>query len=140
GTHSAHPQVTSENIFKDGKLLLNNGMELVLGDIIFHQHTLIGRGTVVVRATLDSLSHEWFGKNLIVKFSYAAETRSAEAAIIDHAWTVAESDEDYAWVRNHLPRVLHAQEIKSETADERKQNETRENRPDQYATADFCAK
>ncbi|KAJ7721396.1 hypothetical protein B0H16DRAFT_1262746, partial [Mycena metata] len=72
---------------------------------------LIGRGTCVVHATvIASTDGQNIGKPVIVKWSWSPRTRTQEASIIKAATTRANETGD-TWVLDHLPIVLHSQEV-----------------------------
>ena len=57
---------------------LENGTILELGDLIFRQHALIGRGTCVIRTSVkapQSNNDPWPGKLHIVKFSFTPKDK-----------------------------------------------------------------
>ncbi|KAF8153391.1 hypothetical protein B0H34DRAFT_103880 [Crassisporium funariophilum] len=115
-------------------LTLNNGTKLLLTELVFVQHALIGRGTCVVRAKVFGNSLEdWKDKSIVVKFSFTPKTRVPEGNILAEILSIANGhskmkagdttangdimdDTDtmkdhekpnHAWVIDHLPDVLH---------------------------------
>ncbi|KAJ7162269.1 hypothetical protein C8R46DRAFT_1222402 [Mycena filopes] len=87
--------------FGNSILTLKDQRKLHLGETIFQAHGIIGRGTCVSRATLD-------GRNVIVKWSWSAKTRKAEAALVRQATDKATGKN--VWVLNHLPKVIYEEE------------------------------
>jgi hypothetical protein len=103
-----------EDIFSGLELSLKNGTRLKLGETVFHQHGLIGRGTCVIRATCVENRHGadtkvWNGP-LIVKLSWPAKSRTPEHVILEQAYKAADYDE-HCWVLKHLPKVLHTEDV-----------------------------
>lgn len=111
------PKLLTENtyeVFEKSDLVLNNGYTLTLGEQVFHQHALIGRGTCVVKARLKSAprgastgaaNNQW-SKPLIVKFSYGATSRTEKEADIILKLRRLASDEDKEMLK-YLPNFLH---------------------------------
>jgi len=101
-----------DRLFDGLRLTLKNGRQLRLMDTIFHQHSLIGRGTCVVRATCVGAevnkSDGWEG-TVIVKFSWPSKSRMAEPTIIEEARQMAVESGD-TWVLDHLPMVLYSED------------------------------
>lgn len=97
-------------IFRENTIKLKDGTELELGLEVFHQHALIGRGTVVVLAIVTNSrpsSSKW-PKRVAIKFSYASATRDVEAEIVDLLRMRAkETNED---MLNYLPQIFHREE------------------------------
>lgn len=104
--------------FEGSELKLDNGYTLVLGEAIFHQHALIGRGTCVVKATLKSVPQvakagaaddlDQWNKPLIVKFSYGVASRKErEFDIIERLCELA--DKEGGKMLKHLPHALHGE-------------------------------
>ncbi|KAJ7131627.1 hypothetical protein C8R46DRAFT_658699 [Mycena filopes] len=87
--------------FGNSTLTLNDQRKLHLGETIFQAHGIIGRGTCVSRATLD-------GQNVVVKWSWPAKSRMAEAAFVRRATEKATGNS--AWVLNHLPKIIYEEE------------------------------
>ncbi|KAJ7856529.1 hypothetical protein B0H14DRAFT_3864988 [Mycena olivaceomarginata] len=76
--------------FGGSTIELNNGQSLAMGETIFQAHGIIGRGTCV----------------------WPAETRTPEADLVKKAVALATGSESKAsWVLNHLPKILHAEQI-----------------------------
>lgn len=105
-----------KDIFDGLELKLNNGKVLKLGGTVYHQHALIGRGTCVVRAECVNEGRQkrnddeaWDGP-LIVKLSWPAKSRTPEQDIIKKAREAADNGQ-HRWVLNHLPKVLHDEDI-----------------------------
>ncbi|KAJ6521736.1 hypothetical protein B0H19DRAFT_1203531 [Mycena capillaripes] len=58
---------------------------------------------------MDDHGVEGKEKDVIVKWSWPAETRTSEAQLVGIATDLATTSGD-AWVLNHLPKILHAEE------------------------------
>ena len=110
----------SSHLFDGYTFRLNIGETLVLGQTIHHQHGLIGRGTCVVRAEAakptiagqdDNLVSNLANRPLILKISWAATTRARERELVGKAYSMATSADEHRWVLDHLPNILHAEEI-----------------------------
>jgi hypothetical protein len=99
--------------FHDETISLNNGVVLRLKNAIFHHHGLIGRGTQVFEAEIanpDDAGDVWKDHGrVVVKFSWVPTKRRSESLIIKTALDMATND--HAWVKNHLPNVLHTQDL-----------------------------
>ncbi|KAJ7875176.1 hypothetical protein B0H14DRAFT_2437500 [Mycena olivaceomarginata] len=97
-------------MYKGHVLRLRDGWTLTLEDIIFRAHGIIGRGTVVVRATVTNCprSYHLKGKIVVVKWSWVPKTRTNEADIVKNAWVRAEQDNRSDMLR-HLPEIYHEQ-------------------------------
>ncbi|KAF8144290.1 hypothetical protein K438DRAFT_1992935 [Mycena galopus ATCC 62051] len=101
----------SDRTFVGKTLQLTNGWKLRIGTSVFGAHGLIGRGTCVVHATvIASIDDQNVRKSVIVKWSWSPQTRSREASIIEAATTRAKEAGD-TWVLDHLPIVLHSQDV-----------------------------
>ncbi|KAJ7903267.1 hypothetical protein B0H13DRAFT_2335120 [Mycena leptocephala] len=101
----------SDRTFVGKTLKLTNGWTLRFGNTVFGAHGLIGRGTCVVHATVIASSDgQNVGKPVIVKWSWSPQTRTREASIIGAATTRATESGD-TWVLDHLPIILHSQEL-----------------------------
>ncbi|KAF8268560.1 hypothetical protein EI94DRAFT_1138878 [Lactarius quietus] len=108
-----NPRRTAD-IFNGLKLALSDGTNLLLGNTIYHQHGIIGRGTCVVQAKYirgsgASGDDDSWVRSLVVKLSWPAKSRIAENDLIAKARKVANHDE-HRWVLKHLPKVLHAED------------------------------
>ncbi|KAJ6611562.1 hypothetical protein B0H10DRAFT_2285943, partial [Mycena sp. CBHHK59/15] len=95
------PQGVLTDPFGGSIIKLNDGRSLKLGDTIFQSHGIIGRGTCVSQATMDL-------KDVIVKWSWPATTRTPEANIVEKANVLAIELGD-PWVLNHLPKIRHSE-------------------------------
>jgi hypothetical protein len=108
----------SLHILQGQTITLCNGNVLELGTTVYHQHGLIGRGTWVVRAKLQTAneqtqssdSDDAWDRGLIVKLSWSPKSRKSEDIIVNEARSYAKDCGDL-WVLDHLPNVLHAQGI-----------------------------
>ncbi|KAJ7215018.1 hypothetical protein GGX14DRAFT_696571 [Mycena pura] len=85
-------------------LELKASWKLVLGDIIFRAHGVIGRGTVVVQATVEECpsSHKLQGKAVVVKWSWVPTSRVREAKIVGDARIP--TPECQKLLRDHFPQ------------------------------------
>ena len=86
-------ETVSLSMLKGQTIALSNGMVLELGKPIYHQHSLIGRGTWVLRAKLKKGSNQsgssggddaW-NRGLIVKLSWSPKCRKSEGTIVNEA-------------------------------------------------------
>ncbi|CAA7263641.1 unnamed protein product [Cyclocybe aegerita] len=91
-------------------LHLQNGQVLELGELIFRQHALIGRGSCVVCGKAEN-SHEWADKPLVVKFSFTPVTRISEGAMLEKIVELAKGDTENVGMLAHLPDVLHHEAV-----------------------------
>jgi Fungal protein kinase len=109
-----NPRQTT-NVFDGLELKLKDGTRLELGNTVFHQHGIIGRGTCVVRARCIEKGKDHGADNdalhgpLIVKLSWPAKSRMSENDLIQMARNAANNDE-HRWVLKHLPNILHAED------------------------------
>ncbi|KAJ7229865.1 hypothetical protein GGX14DRAFT_553369 [Mycena pura] len=85
---------------------LNDGRSLIVGGTIFQSHGIIGRGTCVSQARMEVEGRE---KDVIVKWSWPAKTRTPEANLVKIATELATASGD-CWVLDHLPKILRAEE------------------------------
>jgi hypothetical protein len=79
---------------------------LILGDVISREPAIIGRSTVVLRATSD----ERPGEKLVVKVSWPSDTRVSENEFVNKAIKEAEKKES-TWAAKHLPNIFWAGDI-----------------------------
>ncbi|KAJ7232397.1 hypothetical protein C8J57DRAFT_1533121 [Mycena rebaudengoi] len=100
-------------MYRDHVLELNGGWKLVLGDIIFRAHGVIGCGTVVVRATVEDCpsSHKLQGKAVVVKWSWVPTSRVREAKIVGDARVCAEKGNPD--MLRHLPEIYYVEDFDS---------------------------
>jgi hypothetical protein len=93
------------HMYQDRVLELKGGWKLVLGDIIFRAHGVIGRGTVVVRATVEDCpsSHKLRDKGVVVKWSWVPTSPVREAKIVGDARACAEKANPD--MLRHLPEI-----------------------------------
>jgi hypothetical protein len=77
-----------------------------MGETIFQSHGIIGRGTCVSRAKMEVDGEE---KDVVVKWSWPAKTRTPEADLVKVATDLAIASGDN-WVLKHLPMILHAEQ------------------------------
>lgn len=105
----------TKHMFSGTSLELKNGVVLALGQTVFHQHGLIGRGTCVLRAKClkkpPNAAEEW-DENLIVKLSWPSKKRLPEPDIIA-AIRQGAVEANEARFLNHLPNVLHSEDRES---------------------------
>jgi Fungal protein kinase len=114
-------ETVSLGVLKGQMIVLSNGKVLELGKTVYHHHGLIGRGTWVLRAKLKKGSESTDGndawnRGLIVKLSWSPKSRKSEDIIINEAHSQAKACGDL-WVLDHLPNVMHAQDIDRTTED-----------------------
>lgn len=85
--------------FFGATLKLSNGLTLLLDELLYWQHALIGRGTCVVRAKLksDDVGHNWHNKKLVVKLTFTPETREAERDILSYIMNKTDFTEHEDW-------------------------------------------
>ena len=80
--------------------------EISLGDVISRDPAVIGRSTVVLKATSD----KWPDTNLVAKVSWPSSGRVSETKFIEKAIEEAEKTEG-EWATNHLPRMFFSKEF-----------------------------
>jgi hypothetical protein len=80
---------------------------LTLGETIFHDPSLAGRGTSVLHAK----SPMWEEVDLVVKIGWPGSNWTAENALLAKAIETAESTTADRWALNHLPRVVFTQDV-----------------------------
>ncbi|KAJ7613920.1 hypothetical protein FB45DRAFT_3274 [Roridomyces roridus] len=86
------------------------GWTLCLGETLFHKQS-----TVVVSATvLHSPSHEYDGRDAVVKWNWAPKARTAESAFVLSARRRAERENPR--MLDHLPDVFYAGDMESSAA------------------------
>ncbi|KAJ7877113.1 hypothetical protein B0H14DRAFT_1690311 [Mycena olivaceomarginata] len=85
---------------------LNDGRSLTMDETIFQSHGIIGRGTCVSQAKMEVEGRE---KDVIVKWSWPAKTRTPEADLVKIATELAIASGE-RWVLDHLPNILHAEQ------------------------------
>jgi len=99
--------------FNGAQLTLNNGVTLELGQQVFQQHAIICPGTRVLRAKVAAKSktpNSWKDESIIVKFSFTPRTRMREGHMLARIIECA-SIPEYHWVLDHLPKILHYEEL-----------------------------
>ncbi|KAK7442970.1 hypothetical protein VKT23_015914 [Stygiomarasmius scandens] len=89
------------NAFHGCQLQLGDGTTLLLKTAVYRAHSIIGRGTTVIKAVLN-------GHDVVVKLSFPGSSREAEDDLIRRAHCAASSTE-HAWAKNHLPTVIRAE-------------------------------
>ncbi|KAF8217834.1 hypothetical protein K438DRAFT_1656778 [Mycena galopus ATCC 62051] len=98
-------------------LKLDDGWVLTLGDVIFQAHgIIIGRGTVVIRATVTACPpsrEDLMGKVVVVKWGWIPTTRANEAEIVKSARDRALQRNEH--ILRHLPEIFHQQSFESLT-------------------------
>lgn len=112
--------VVSYNQFDGYTLSLKTGDVLRLGNTLYRQHGLIGRGTCVIETHLDKKDErttvKWSDKAkekgyLIVKTSWPAKTRKPEREFLQRVYDLVNANKDHSWVLKHLPTLVHAEEV-----------------------------
>ena len=83
-----------------------NAFKVTLGDVISRDPAVIGRSTVVLKATSD----RWPDTNLVVKFSWPTFGRVPETKFIEKAIEEARKT-DGQWATNHLPHVFFSKDV-----------------------------
>ena len=83
-----------------------NSFKVILGDVIFRNPAVIGRSTVVLKAT----SGRWPQNNLAVKVSWPSSGRVSEGDFIEKAIKEAKQT-DGEWAIKHLPRLFFDRQI-----------------------------
>ncbi|THU84887.1 hypothetical protein K435DRAFT_806358 [Dendrothele bispora CBS 962.96] len=84
-------------VFSGCELKLANGKTLKLEETLHRAHSIIGRGSTVIKALLE-------GKKVAVKLSFPGARREAEHDLIKRAQSQAK--DEHLWAKNHLPTVL----------------------------------
>ena len=94
-------------------LELKDSWKLVLGDIIFRAHRVIGLSTVIVQATVEECpsSHKLQGKAVVVKWGWVPTSRVREAKIVGDARVCAEKGKPD--MLRHLPEIYHDEDFDS---------------------------
>ena len=98
------------DMYKGYVLKLNNGWVLTLRDIVFRAHGIIGRGTVVIRATVTECPpsrEDLVGEIVVVKWGWVPTTRANEAEIVKSARDRAQQGKED--MLRHLPEIFHEQ-------------------------------
>lgn len=105
-------------VFEGTELKLANGYVLELGEEVFHQHALIGRGTCVVKAIIkpppgqrvvdDAAEKQGWTKPLVVKFSFGASSRAEKESEIVRKLRGLALKQDREML-NHLPNILYSE-------------------------------
>ena len=80
--------------------------KVTLGDVISSSATVIGRSTVVLKATSD----KWPQTDLVIKVSWQDSDRVPEGEFLEKAIEEA-GKTDGEWAMKHLPRVFFAREV-----------------------------
>ncbi|KAJ6586748.1 hypothetical protein B0H10DRAFT_2442670 [Mycena sp. CBHHK59/15] len=107
---SKPPKGFWRGMYKDHVLELKDGWKLTLGKILFRAHGVIGRGTVVVQATVTSCPRlDLNGKTVVVKWSWVPKTRIPEVDIVNGARQHAIQDRPE--MLRHLPDIYHSQQF-----------------------------
>ncbi|KAL4255909.1 hypothetical protein AB1N83_013192 [Pleurotus pulmonarius] len=99
-----YPEVENKERTSTVNTFDNLCLTLMLGDIIHQAHGLIGRGSLVVNVNVKSdnnLPEGWSGRRLL-------SSRKLEHDILEETKQAIARD-PFAWVENHLPKVLRSQ-------------------------------
>ena len=91
----------------DGKI---GPFVLTYGEVIYHESSLVGRGTTVLHAT----SPKWQDADLVVKICWPDTSRGSESEFLWKAIKEAECSTD-KWALKHLPALLFAQDVISDS-------------------------
>lgn len=125
------PSEDADDIFGGQELKLKNGLVLTLGETLFRQHTIIGRGTTTIIAKvknpvelgnvpdLSGDEHTIWEGEVVVKFSWPARSRTPEAVFVNDARRVAQQLEGGQKFLNHLPKILYTQDFEPSELSER---------------------
>ncbi|KAJ7767986.1 hypothetical protein DFH07DRAFT_808337 [Mycena maculata] len=98
-------------MYKDHVLKLGDHWKLTLGNILFRAHGVIGRGTVVVQATVTSCPRlDLNGKTVVVKWSWVPKTRIPEVDIVNGVRQHG-IEQDRPEMLRHLPDIYHSQQF-----------------------------
>ncbi|KAF9476180.1 hypothetical protein BDN70DRAFT_863614 [Pholiota conissans] len=108
---TAEETIKRRDLVRGMLLTLNNGAVLKLGDLIFLQHALIGRGTCVATAEPIEGGADWKEKKIVVKFSFTPKTRTSEGLVLANIVKKTEERQQDKWVLDHLPEVLHYESL-----------------------------
>ncbi|KAF9256058.1 hypothetical protein L218DRAFT_882641 [Marasmius fiardii PR-910] len=105
--------------------------------LIFRSHGVIGRGTIVAEAVCicggSGCGCDW-GGSLVVKISFPATSRVMEYELVSEALNKAVGE--HVWVKNHLPRILWAQNISF--GEDTPQEQLAKLFPDKYEERHVC--
>ncbi|KAL4255910.1 Protein kinase domain-containing protein [Pleurotus pulmonarius] len=96
------------NTFDNLRLTLDDGTQLILGNIVYQAHDLIGRGSLVVNVKPDNNTPKDWGSRIIVKLSWLPASRRPEHEILKEIEQTA-TRLSATWVSDHLPKVFHSQ-------------------------------
>jgi hypothetical protein len=94
---------------------------LPLGETLFFQHGIIGRGCYVLEAKVENAPTLpiKFGTVCVVKITRLATSRSLDSVIIEGACKLPTTSKDHAWALRHPPKLLHAEIIDPTPTQER---------------------
>ncbi|KAF9262504.1 hypothetical protein L218DRAFT_1077995 [Marasmius fiardii PR-910] len=105
--------------------------------LIFRSHGVIGRGTIVAEAVCicggSGCECDW-GGSLVVKISFPATSRVMEYELVSEALNKAVGE--HVWVKNHLPRIIWAQNISF--GEDTPQEQLAKLFPDKYEERHVC--
>jgi len=80
---------------------------------VTRQHTLVGRGTVVIEGHADA--PDLVDRDLMIKISWPSTDRASESDIIDTARTYAAKKNNRV-ILDHIPEVLRAEDYSTTPA------------------------
>ena len=100
--------VPDKKVVQKGNKLKLDKFTVTLGEVISRDPAIIGRSTVVLKATPDG---DYWGKNLVIKVSYPGSGRTSETEFLKKANDEAMKTEG-KWATKHLPKVFYSEDIK----------------------------
>lgn len=84
---------------------------LNLGEVIFRQHAIIGRGTCVVRVTSNVEAWNTVAHLLVLKISFKPRGRIAEGKRLSDIHDFIKKHSDHEHIRKHLPERHHSEKL-----------------------------
>lgn len=88
----------------------NEPAQFFLGDLLYADYSLAGRGTTVVRASCQDAHVGLTGRHLIAKMSWIQCSRQSEATILEHIIKSVEDKPKAKFLLNHLPAVHYSKD------------------------------
>lgn len=110
---------TGKQVFSGQEPALENGIAQTLGEIPFRQHTIIGRGTLAVKATVKdahqpgTMSPEQratLEAGVFVKFARGSQSRESEAIFVTYARETMDETTECKKFLDRLPGILHTKD------------------------------
>ncbi|KAF9066707.1 hypothetical protein BDP27DRAFT_1330190 [Rhodocollybia butyracea] len=112
GHDKLFPQVPSKDILHGCTYTFeykDKSRKVKFGKVLFRPHGILGRGTLVVEVTCccndDGCACAWKDLDLVMKLSFASNTRDPEVTFIQECMDIVARDPAHNWVLNHLPEV-----------------------------------